>query len=68
MTLGCPLAGLTRDLRQASPDLQTTLSRIYGVQYGWLGTQFRALGFGPAEADAQARFLMAGFRSAILLA
>jgi AcrR family transcriptional regulator len=68
VTLGCPLAGLTRDLRHASPDLQTVLSRIYAVQYGWLGTQFRELGFAPVEADAQARFLLAGYHGAILLA
>ena len=68
VSLGCPLAGLTRDLRQTGQGMQVEIPRVYAVQYGWLATQFRELGFAPDEADAQVRCLMAGFHGAILLA
>jgi AcrR family transcriptional regulator len=68
VTLGCPLAGLTRDLGRAGPDLRDAVPRVYAVQYGWLSAQFRELGFASNDANGQTRILMAGFHGAILLA
>jgi hypothetical protein len=68
VTLGCPLAALARDLRRSGPALQAETPRVYAVQYGWLETQFRDLGFAPDEAAAHGRRLMAAFHGAILLA
>jgi TetR/AcrR family transcriptional regulator, transcriptional repressor for nem operon len=66
-TLGCPLASLVRDLRQAGPPLSNEACRIYQVQQDWLQTQFRALGFEEQEAKTHTRFLMSGVQGAILL-
>ena len=68
VTLGCPLAGLSRDLRRDANGLQSELPRIYAVQYDWIIAQFTELGFPSKEAKAHGRFLMAGFHGAILLA
>ncbi|MBY0402631.1 MAG: TetR/AcrR family transcriptional regulator [Cyanobacteria bacterium] len=66
-TLGCPLASLVRDLRQAGPPLSNEACRIYQVQQDWLHAQFRALGFQEQEAKTHTRFLMSGVQGAILL-
>jgi AcrR family transcriptional regulator len=68
VALGCPLAGLARDLRQESDTLQTEAGRVYAGQFEWLTGQFEAAGFPRSEAKAHTRFLMAGFHGAILLA
>ena len=68
VTLGCPLAGLSRDLRRDATGLQAQLPRIYAVQYDWIIAQFTELGFPSKEAKEHGRFLMAGFHGAILLA
>jgi TetR/AcrR family transcriptional repressor of nem operon len=68
VTLGCPLAGLTRDLRLEGATLESEAGRVYAVQFSWLQSQFVACGFPPAQARAHARFLMAGYHGAILLA
>lgn len=68
VTLGCPLAGLTRDLGHGGPDLRAEIPRVYEVQYEWLNAQFRDLGFSRDEAETHRRFLMASFHGSILLA
>ena len=68
LTLGCPLAGLSRDLRRESAALQEEVPRIYAVQYDWVRLQFNALGYSLKDSETHARFLMAGFHGAILLA
>jgi len=68
VTLGCPLAGLTRDLRQEGGSLAAEAARIYSVQAAWLEGQFAASGFSHGSARAHTRFLMAGYHGAILLA
>lgn len=68
VTLGCPLAGLTRDLRQEGGSLAAEAARIYAVQASWLERQFAASGFIYGAARAHTRFLMAGYHGAILLA
>jgi TetR/AcrR family transcriptional repressor of nem operon len=68
VTLGCPLAGLTRDLRLEGDALHSEASRIYAVQFAWLESQFAAGGFSPRQSTAHARFLMVGYHGAILLA
>jgi AcrR family transcriptional regulator len=68
VALGCPLAGLTRDLRHAGPNLRAEVPRVYAVQYEWLRSQFRDLGFTPDEVEAHTRLLMASMHGAILLA
>ena len=68
VTLGCPLAGIARDLRQESPALQAEAGRPHALQFTWLASQFAAGGYPPSRATAHARFLMAGYHGAILLA
>ena len=65
---GCPLAGLTRDLRQESPALGTEAPRIYAVQSDWIARQFKLAGWPEPEALAHARTMMAGYHGAIQLA
>ena len=68
VTLGCPLAGLTRDLRRESDELKDEVARIYGVQFQWLATQFERAGFAPGKARELSRCLMTGYHGSILLA
>lgn len=68
VSLGCPLAGLARDLRRESDTLRAEIPRVYAVQHGWLRDRFAEVGFSPEEAEAHARFLMAAYNGAILLA
>lgn len=68
VSFGCPLAGLTRDLRQEGGSLASEAARIYAVQISWLEDQFAAGGFGHDDARVHTRFLMAGYHGAILLA
>lgn len=68
VTLGCPLAGLTRDLRREGDALRGEVSRIYGVQLQWLATQFAHGGVSPAAAENYSRELMTQYHGAILLA
>ena len=68
VAIGCPLAGLTRDLRQGGGSLASQAARIYAVQVSWLEAQFTASGFTQSDARSHTRFLMAGYHGAILLA
>lgn len=65
---GCPLAGLTRDLRQESPALAADAPRIYAVQSDWIAQQFKLAGLPDLEALAHAHTMMAGYHGAIQLA
>ncbi len=67
VSLGCPLAGLTRDLRQEGGRLKSDAARIYAVQFQWLEVQFRLAGLPPERSMEQSRFLMAGYHGSILL-
>ena len=68
VTLGCPLAGLTRDLRREGDALKGEVARIYGVQLQWLARQFAQGGASSAGAEEYARELMTRYHGAILLA
>ena len=68
VSLGCPLAGLARDLPRESEALKADVPRLYAVQRDWVREQFLRLGFTPEEAASHASFLMASFNGAILLA
>ena len=68
VALGCPLAGLSRDLRQNGGSLAAEAARVYVLQASWLEGQFTAGGFSHDNARANTRFLMAGYHGAILLA
>jgi len=68
VTLGCPLAGLTRDLRQEGDALKSEVARIYAVQFQWLAAQFQLAGFSPADAEEHSRSLMTRYHGSILLA
>jgi AcrR family transcriptional regulator len=68
LSLGCPLAGLARDLRRESDALRAEMPRVYAVQHDWVRAQFEGLGFPLEEAEAHARFLMASHNGAILMA
>ncbi len=65
---GCPLAGLTRDLRQESPALGDEAPRIYAVQSDWIARQFKLAGRPEPDALAHARTMMARYHGAIQLA
>lgn len=65
---GCPLAGLARDLRGEGDALGAEVARVYAVHHKWARAQFAGLGYAPDEAEAHARFLMAGHNGAILMA
>lgn len=68
VTIGCPLAGITRDLRIEGDALRAESGRVYRVQFSWLESQFIDGGFSSKQAMAHTRFLMAGYHGAILLA
>lgn len=68
VSLGCPLAGLARDLSRESDALRAEIPRVYAVQQEWLRARFVDVGFAPEDAEAHARFLMAAYNGAILLA
>jgi TetR/AcrR family transcriptional regulator, transcriptional repressor for nem operon len=68
VALGCPLAGLTRDLRQESDALKTDVAKVYSVQFHWLAHQLRLAGLSMAVAKENSRSLMAGYHGSILLA
>lgn len=68
VTMGCPLASLTRDLRQENDDLKSEVARIFAVQFDWLAAQFRGAGVSNARASRHARTLMTSYHGAILLA
>ena len=65
---GCPLAGLTRDLRQESAALAAEAPRIYAVQLDWIARQFTLADWSEPETLAYARTLMARYHGAIQLA
>jgi hypothetical protein len=68
VTLGCPLAGLTRDLRQESEALKADVVKMYSVQFRWLTQQLRLAGVSMGVAKENACALMAGYHGSILLA
>jgi AcrR family transcriptional regulator len=68
VTLGCPLAGLTRDLRQESEALKADVAEVYSVQFRWLTQQLRLAGMSMAVAKENSCALMAGYHGSIVLA
>ena len=68
VSMGCPLAGLTRDLKQENDGLKGEASRIYAVQFAWLAEQFRLAGVPCADCEEHSRYLMAAYHGSILLA
>lgn len=68
LSLGCPFAGLARDLRREGEALRAEVPRVYAVQHDWVREQFIALGYAPEEAETHARFLMSGHNGSILMA
>lgn len=66
-TLGCPIAGLARDLKQEGGELSQEAGRIYAVQFEWLKKQFIDVGLKPKKATELAQFLFSGYHGAILL-
>jgi AcrR family transcriptional regulator len=68
LNLGCPLAGLARDLGRESEALRAETPQVYAVQHDWVRAQFASLGFVPDDAEAHARVLMASHHGAILMA
>ena len=68
VALGCPLAGLTRDLRQESDALKTDVAKVYSMQFQWLVHQFRLASLSMAVAKENSCALMAGYHGSITLA
>ena len=68
ISLGCPLAGITRDLRQESEELKDEVTRIYDTQVQWLVKEFCRGGASQIDAEKFSRTLMTRYHGAILLA
>lgn len=68
VSLGCPLAAITRDVRQDAPTLAVQAEGVYAVQFRWLEAQFMSASLGADEARLHSRFLMATYHGAIGLA
>lgn len=66
--LGCPLAGLNRDLRQESDALKSDTTRMYEVQFRWLAAQFELAGMSLVSSREHSRSLMASYHGSLLLA
>ena len=67
-SFGCPLAGLTRDLRQENDVLKDEVARIYATQFQWLQKEFCRGGASQNDAKNLSRTLMASYHGSILLA
>ena len=61
VSLGCPLAGLTRDLRRESSEVKDEVGRVYDVQFQWLAAQFAQGGASSAVAKRHSRQLMTSY-------
>lgn len=68
VTLGCPMAGLARDLRRDADTLAAEVPRVYAVQFEWLEALFAAAGFEDAQARRHTHFLLSAYHGAIMLA
>ena len=64
---GCPLAGLSRDLRLGESDLATLAPRAHAVQLEWIERQFSAMGCGPEIVARRARFLLSTLQGSFVL-
>jgi len=64
---GCPLAGLSRDLRLGESDLATLAPRAHAVQLEWLEQQFAAVGCAAGVAERRARFLLSTLQGSFVL-
>lgn len=67
-SLGCPLAGLARDLSQEEEPLRSEAARVHEVQFNWIESQFASLGFEPQSAKMNTRFFLSHLNGAIHLA
>lgn len=65
---GCPLAGLSNDLRRQGRHAHVDASRLHSMELEWLAEQFRLGGLPIADAESHARFLLAGIQGAFQLA
>ena len=64
---GCPIAALSRDLRQSGEGIGSDASRVYTMQRDWIEAQFASAGLPSAEAKARALFLLSGVQGSFLL-
>ena len=64
---GCPLAGLSRDLRQSGDVICNEASRTYAIQKDWLSCQFLQAGASELDATSHAQFCMASLHGSFLL-
>lgn len=64
---GCPIAGLSRDLRLQGGGMGSAIVRAYELQLRWLAHQFQAAGTAEAAATSSAQFLLAGLQGSFVL-
>lgn len=65
---GCPLAALSRDLRNGGETLQPLAGRIFEKQATWLETQFAAIGLSGREPTTAAWAILTAIQGGIGLA
>lgn len=65
---GCPLAGLSQDLRRGTEKAAGDGSRLFTLQLEWLRDQFHAAGLSDAESETCARFFLSTIQGSLLLA
>ena len=65
---GCPLAALSRDLRNGGETLQPLAGRIFDAQAKWLETQFAAIGLSGREPTNAAWAILTAIQGGIGLA
>lgn len=68
VTLGCPLAAITRDLHREGDALKEQVKRIYATQFRWLEREFHRGGVTKKQSVHLARTLMSAYHGAIHLA
>lgn len=64
---GCPLAGLSRDIRQGQTQ-HDDARRVHDIQVRWLCSQFQEAGFSEADAGSRGKWVMTGLQGSYMLA
>ena len=64
---GCPLAGLSRDIRQGQAQGDDA-RRIHDIQVRWLCSQFQEAGLSETDAESRGKWVMIGLQGSYILA
>jgi TetR/AcrR family transcriptional repressor of nem operon len=64
---GCPVGGLAQEAGKLGGRIAQEAGSTFGIMLDWVGAQYQALGFKPAEARERAVDLVAAVQGSILL-